>query len=102
MDEDGYPTEEELEAIRSWEVKDIQRDFHGLFDYLKYRGLWKYAESGYWKEEIKDGKHEYHLSTAGWSGNESIILAMQQNYLWWSLFWLSSNRGGHYVFISYG
>ena len=84
------PTEEELETIRTWKADD----FHGMFDFLKYHSLWKYAEDGYWREE--DG--EYYLSTAGWSANEEIIGAMQSNHVWWMFFWLSSKRGGHYIF----
>jgi len=43
-----------------------------------------------------DGGWELH--TGGWSGNEEIIRAMQDNRVWWGMFWESSRRGGHYEF----
>ena len=95
MDKDGYPEEEELETIKTWKGDDLR----GLMEYV--HDLWKYAEDGYWSEEVSDGHHEYHLSTAGWSGNEDIIAAMQSNHVWWMMFWKSSIRGGHYVFAPY-
>jgi hypothetical protein len=88
MDSDGYPTEDLLEEIRKWDATD----FIGLMTYIK--PLWKYAESGYWSVR---GNY-YHLSTAGWSGNESIVGALQDNHVWWMLYAYSWRVGGHYVF----
>lgn len=85
---DEYPTEEELETIRTWKGDDL----HGMMKYIY--DLWKYAEYGYWKEE----NGEYYLSTGGWSGNEDILTAIQSNHVWWMFFWLSSKRGGQYIF----
>ena len=36
--------------------------------------------------------------TRGWSGNELIIGAMEQNHAMWSICWESSHRGGLHVF----
>jgi hypothetical protein len=85
-----YPTEEELDKIKNWQP----RDFDGLMDFIY--SIWKYSDSGYWKRE----GNFYYISTAGWSGNESIIAAMQSNYIFWSLYWCQSQRGGHYIFAS--
>jgi hypothetical protein len=98
LDEDGYPTAELLDLIEHWNYLALSE----LFEFIK--PLWRFADSGYWKEcesidEITGKKsYCYHLSTAGWSGNESIIHAMQVNRLVWSLTWVQSRRGGHYIF----
>lgn len=68
-------------------------DFPALMEYVRAR--WRYAEDGYFQ---KDGTHIYRLSTAGWSGNESIIGALQDNQIFWLLCWQESKRGGHYKF----
>jgi len=93
MDKDGYPDEEELETIRTWKGDDLR----GLMEYI--HDLWKYADCGYWGQDPYE--RIFNLSTGGWSGNEDIIAAMQSNYVWWMMFWKSSERGGHYVFAPY-
>jgi hypothetical protein len=106
MDDEGYPTEEELAKIREWPYQDCA----GLMSYV--HELWYLADWG-WHEEDAAGwaynhaeTHElvyplermYHISTAGWSGNESIIAALRENRMFWSLCWRSSRAGGHYHF----
>lgn len=63
----------------------------GLITFIK--GLWKYPDyfvvKG--KKTIKLGLH-----TGGWSGNEDIIEALQENEMFFLLYWLKSVRGGHY------
>jgi hypothetical protein len=88
MDDDGYPEEHELKAIREWPRTDLP----GLLDYVRER--WAYADCGYFEQ---DGR-AYNISTAGWSGNEDIIGALQENRSFWVLCWQSSKRGGHYQF----
>lgn len=98
MDPDGYPDEAELERIANWPESDLQ----DLFEFIRAR--WKYAESEYWNEyEVGAGPAKtrvrcYKLSTGGWSGNESLIDALQQNEMAWLVTWWSSRRGGHYEF----
>lgn len=96
LDEDGYPTEFALGKIRDWDIMDSK----GWFDYIF--SIWNF-ESYRWTEDGEDEIHKkpvtkYYLSTGGWSGNESIIGAMQENRMLWFLTWVQSNRGGHYVF----
>lgn len=86
FDADGYPTEETLKAIRKWDY----HDFKGLMRYC--HKAWKYPE--YFIE--LDGHYQVH--TVGWSGNESIIGALQDNMMFWAVCWLESRRGGHYLF----
>lgn len=90
MDEDGYPTEDELEYIAKY---PYQSGFKPLM--AEIRKMWNYAECGYWTEKPDD---IYEISTAGWSGNESIISALQENRMFWALCWVQSRRGGHYIF----
>lgn len=88
MDKNYYPDDNELATIRNWDYKA----FDSLMSYVKE--CWKYADCGYWKK----GRKYYRISTGGWSGNESIIAALIQNRMFWSMCWVSSKRGGHYVF----
>jgi hypothetical protein len=100
MDPDGYPDDVEIETIKSWPIAD----FKNLLDYVKVR--WKYADAGYWEEKnVRDEYNPpktnvmYEISTGGWSGNEDLIGALQDNTMFWLVCWYSSVRGGHYVFI---
>jgi len=86
MDRDGYPEDDELQRIREWDWKDP----YGLADYIAT--LWYYPD--FWHRE----GHKIEAHTGGWSGNESIIEALQQNEMWWLWCWWSSRRGGHYEF----
>jgi hypothetical protein len=82
-----YPTDEQLEKISKWDCND----FHGLMAFIE--DIWEYPERGF----DRDGDI-YTLITSGWSGNESIIGALQENFIVWSFYWESSTRGGKHVF----
>ena len=89
LDEDGYPNDFALEKITKWEWNQTDK----LFEFM--REIWKYD---YW-EVVDDGeKITYNISTIGWSGNESIISALKENYIIWHFTWVQSRRGGHYIF----
>lgn len=88
-----YPEEDDLKLIREW---DGAQGWHALMAFIK--GIWNYAEWGWSEQHNEDGKLEYHISTAGWSGNEDIIAAMMENKLFWMMAWYQSRRGGHYIF----
>ncbi len=86
-----YPTEAELEEIRKWEP--------GIpaFDYRPFmKGVEAVWNHHYGTLSLKE--RVYRISTGGWSGNEDIIRAMQENSLFGGVCWVSSKRGGHYVF----
>ena len=103
-DDDGYPTDDELDAVAEWTPG---AGFHQLMTYVRER--WAYADWG-WKEEDfiadpdapEDRRPEsfcrYMISTGGWSGNEDLIAAMRDNALFWETCWYASKRGGHYEF----
>ena len=90
MTKDKYPTEEELEKIRGWDV--IENPL-GLIDFLKE--LWAYPD--YF---VVKGKRVINLElhTGGWSGNEDIIGALRENKMFFLLYWQKSTRGGHHYF----
>lgn len=87
FDADGYPTDRTLDAIQHWHIQSLEH----CADLLSFCiEAWKY-----------DVTHEawfYEFNTGGWSGNEDIMAAMQKNWLFWALAWISSERGGRYRF----
>lgn len=90
MDRDGYPDDPELERIRTWSYTDPLGVLRFIAD------LWRYPD--YWTEIVgEDGMTTFYISTGGWSGNELLIDALQENYIVWGMCWVSSKRGGHYV-----
>ena len=62
-----------------------------LYNYIA--SLWKYADRG-----CKYSDTTIELHTYGWSGNEAIADALQDNTYFWTMFWEKSERGGHYYF----
>lgn len=101
FDGDGYPTEDTLEQIRTWPVNELA-DWERIIEFV--HRAWTYQASfrrGTRRfREFRGGslKRSYVVSTVGWSGNESLIAALEGNDLWWSLCAESWHRGGHYVF----
>lgn len=91
QDEDGYPTEIALEVIRRWPWTKKKE----LFDFIK--AIWFMPSFG-WNEEVTEEATTYYISTAGWSGNESVIQALKEAEFIWSFTWVQSRRGGHYIF----
>ncbi len=83
---DPYPTAQELDTLRHWDINDPK----GWLEYAQ--SLWEYRDWG-WPDL------EGIVSTAGWSGNEEIIAVMQeaQHGLLWHQVWQMTKRGGHYM-----
>lgn len=98
MDKDGYPDNKELRKIEKWDYKDI----FNLIQFVKER--WAYADWGwkeFWGKDGTMGKYfvfNLHISTAGWSGNESLINSLLKNTMFSVLAYTSWRRGGHYTF----
>jgi hypothetical protein len=90
MDENGYPTEQELEYIRTFDVVD--NDWEELMKYIQ-RTCWEWGKDFFEKQGT-----EWIAVTGGWSGNEDVIGALKQNVMFWMLYWEQSNRGGKHVF----
>lgn len=99
FDKDGYPTEDTLQTIRMWE-----EDFSALMEFVAKAWKWddltrrpskieplfdrKHKDDGYW----------WCGATGGWSGNEDLIGALQDNRLFWFFCWRASVRGGYFEF----
>lgn len=102
FDKDGYPTEETLQTITKWPINDF-RDTNTLMRFAQE--AWHWPD---WGITIAPRRHREHptsplvrkwsVSTGGWSGNESIINALQDNFVFWALTWVQTRRGGHYIF----
>jgi len=86
FDRQGYPTLETFRAIREWPGSDLW----GLIHFV--RDAWYYDNS--WNEVDRT----IRVHTGGWSGNEDLISSLQDNFIFWSMCWVSTRRGGHYVF----
>ena len=84
-----YPCEADLETIKQFDLS--RYPIRALLDYIEPR--WEYGDWGF-----KRTKHKLELHTGGWSGNEDIIAALQENFPFWAMYWLCSRRGGHYTF----
>jgi len=103
FDENGYPTDETLAAIRLWDVTTAV-DAIACMDFVGR--AWKWPDWGWEKETGWRGpdswrsrtETRYRISTGGWSGNEDLISALEDNLTVQMLGWHSSRRGGHYEY----
>ena len=95
--ENGYPTDEFLEWIRTFDVINGSG-----FEYLQtiLAEWWPHDGYGCHIQRKYRGERKVMISTSGWSGNEDMIQAMKENeHLFWSLHYFAHQRGGHYTFI---
>ena len=100
FDADGYPTDETLERIRTWDIK-TPADMAEVMDFAGR--AWSYPK--YWEcnpafvEDDWTGPYrQYVFSTGGASGNESIVHAIEQNQMLQIIGAWSWRRGGHYEY----
>ena len=103
LDEDGYPTDHSLNLIEKWHWWGDEKSWFKFIEEIWHLRSWGWSE-GLTPDDISwadlEGKqrYQYHISTAGWSGNESIIRSMEKNSMLWGFTWVQSRRGGHYIF----
>lgn len=90
FDADGYPTEAALRKLARWPAKDI----NGALDFA--RALW------HWPAYARKRGRRYTFITGGWSGNESVIAALEKNTILFALCWVMSKRGGLHVYEAVG
>ena len=90
-----YPTGTELRYIKNYDL--AQKHPFGLIEFIQE--IWWNAGTGV----VIKGKRvkRVELHTWGWSGNEDIVGALSSNFIFWSLYWQKSYRGGHYYFKVY-
>jgi len=92
-----YPTDEQLDAVKSWDFRAAT--VTAWFQFIKT--IWWMPDWGWHEYDgVDDFEHRirvYHISTGGWSGNESIISAMVGTVGWMVSFY-QHRRGGHYEF----
>jgi hypothetical protein len=86
FDATGYPTDETLDAIANWPPDS--------FDDLMRFVISAWHPTGH----VYRARGFVALTTGGWSGNESIIDALESNQLFWSRYWSHIMRGGKYCF----
>lgn len=90
-----YPDSSDITAIENWKPPS---EWSGTAPWLPLLELVEDA----WNKDMGAVRPEPGGGTAfitgGWSGNEEIICALQINSIAWCMLWLSSHRGGKYVF----
>jgi hypothetical protein len=105
FDAEGYPTEETLTTIREWPTTTLS----DMVDCMDFAGrAWSYPD--YWHKDPDwhdperpvwwkpETEVRYVFSTGGWSGNESIIAAIEANMMVQMIGAWSWRRGGHYEY----
>ena len=104
LDDDGYPTEEFLKEVREWKF-ETNEDLLKWFQFI--HPIWYNNDPPWWEESVhphdffpdRYDVRRFNISTSGWSGNEDILRAMEQNEtMCWDFTWVQSRRGGHYIF----
>lgn len=96
FDKDGYPTAETLSTIENWPA---ERGFRDLTFFVGE--AWRYARFPYTEGYFVVQEDLEHIAvimiTGGWSGNESLIGALERNLLFRS-FWTLSTSGGYHLY----
>jgi|SRR5882672_12409106 len=82
----SYPTDEEIERIKTWPHDDLLNLMN--FVSLVWSDMGTMTRKG----------RTFRCVTGGWSGNQEILAALQENVMFWTLCWESSNRGGRHIF----
>ncbi len=93
MNEPYYPSENTLNKIKQWDILKWDSVL-ALLDFIEQE--WRYSENYYKLSGKRVLRLELH--TAGWSGNEDIIVSLRNTPMFWLFYWQKSVRGGHYYF----
>lgn len=91
--DDDYPSGEKLAAIDNW-----QATLGELLEYV--RKLWSPHGLVQVSVNAESRMTIYSFVTGGWSGNESLIYALNNNTMANILAWESTHRGGLHVYAA--
>jgi len=92
IDNDGYPTDEALEAIKKVEFKDAAQ---WLIDFGALKLPYSNTKILYRDDDIYGPCNIIWFATGGWSGNESIMDAVLSNFAFHHLYWRWQSGGLH-------
>jgi len=100
FDVDGYPTDETIDAIREWDY----HDFPALMEFVARAWKWGGLENKpsiiepLFDRDYQDDGNWWCGATGGWSGNESLVAALDENMMFAALCWRASIRGGYHEY----
>lgn len=103
LDDCGYPTDETLDSITLCAHQQIPDLLYKIKDIWAYNSYDISSEppkdisSLVDKYDQKDTKTWIRMATIGWSGNESIIAALEKNPYHY-FYWFASVRGGLHIY----
>lgn len=91
--EDGSLNPETISIIKNWDCIN-----NGTEELMKYvMGCWNY-HYGKIQYGKRDNRKTITFITGGWSENEYVLSALEQNIIFYPLLWHSSYRGGKTIF----
>jgi len=101
FDAEGYPTEATLRRIRRWSIQ-TNADFEAVMDFAgrawNWPHLWVRERDWIDPDYPSFPTLRYVFSTGGWSGNESIVGAIEKNQMVQMIGAWPWRRGGHYEY----
>lgn len=98
-DKDGYPDAVTLQEIQQWPMGDFPALMSFCQEAWNSEYGWFEQSPGFFANDdsLVPGT-PWKCATGGWSGNESIIKALQGNTPFWWCAWRCSASGGYYEF----
>lgn len=100
FDADGYPTDETIEWLSSWEITDSGAGLDFMAAAWRWPGFGVSHELRPCEREILDADPDerfLRLATGGWSGNEELVSAFMRS-LASALTWRLRSSGGLWIF----
>jgi hypothetical protein len=99
MDVDGYPEKEEFDILDNLDIDNVVNSFSALLKLFRACGSGSGKMYTYRSDVTRKDEWALDLHTGGWSGCETLIDYLQQKcFIFWTMYWYSETRGGHYTF----